>query len=188
MRVISGKFKGRKLFAPEGNSVRPTTDRIKETLFNILSSKMDFNDIVVLDLFCGSGALGVEAISRGAEKTIFVDASSKSCKLTKDNLLHICATDDEYELYCVDYKFAIKKLIGKKFNLILADPPYDLCIEDDIVRLIETNNILSDDGILVVEHSSSNSIISNEFLQETRYCGNTALTFLSYNRRVTHNE
>lgn len=91
MRVISGKYRGKKIFAPLNDKVRPTTDRIKETLFNILASKGYGEGVTVLDLFGGTGALGIEALSRGAEKAIFIDNDPESVKLIRQNLLNIKA-------------------------------------------------------------------------------------------------
>ncbi len=188
MRVISGKFKGRRLFAPEDNEVRPTTDRIKETLFNILSSKNCVGDLLVLDLFGGSGALGIEALSRGAKKVIFVDKSADSVKLIKQNLSHVKADAASFEVYCVDYTFAIKKLRGKKFDLIFADPPYAAALEQDIANKVFENDILDKNGVLVLEHSVKSPVCCPAFLEDLRICGNTALSFLSYVREDANNE
>ena len=110
MRVISGLFKYKALYSPQDNKVRPTTDRIKETLFNILSSKNKTGQVFVLDLFSGSGALGIESLSRGATKVIFIDKSKDSFALTNKNLAHVGANKDSYEVYNVDYEFGLKKL------------------------------------------------------------------------------
>ena len=93
MRVISGKYRGKRLFAPEGKFVRPTTDRIKETVFNILSSKNDFEGAYILDLFAGSGALGIEALSRGAKSAVFIDNSAESVKYIRANIQKLGTVD-----------------------------------------------------------------------------------------------
>ena len=188
MRVISGKFKGRKLFAPEDNEVRPTTDRIKETLFNIISSKIGLKEITVLDLFGGSGAIGIEALSRGAKKVVFIDKSNDSIKLIKQNLAHVKAEESSYETYCVDYEFALKKLQGKKFDLIFADPPYSARYEKNIANKVVQYEVLSDNGLLVIEHSSKTLIGSLDFIEDMRICGNTVLSFLSYGKEKMNNE
>lgn len=100
--------------------MRPTTDRIKETLFNILSSKGLCGDITALDLFGGSGALGIEAMSRGARKTVFIDKDYRSVSLIKTNLAHVGASAADYEIYNVDFAFALKKLKDKRFDVIFA--------------------------------------------------------------------
>ncbi len=179
MRVISGSFKGKRLYSPVDNRVRPTTDRIKETMFNILYSKQAKYGRV-LDLFCGSGALGIEALSRGAEKAIFIDKDSDSVKLAGLNLKYVKA--DNYELYNTDYSIALKKLKGQKFDIIFVDPPYKLRIEPLVLRGIEDNELLSENGIIVIEHSAENKlqIDAKRFIIDERLCGNTALSFISY--------
>ena len=179
MRVISGKFKGRKLQPPQGDAVRPTTDRIKETLFNILSSKGVTGETLVLDLFAGSGAVGIEALSRGAEKVIFIDKNPDSIKLVNYNLNHVGACESSYELYSVDYAFALKKLKGKKFDVIYADPPYNAKYEDSIVFLVKKFELLADNGVLVVEHNNETRFKTDGFEVDNRDCGYTQLSFLS---------
>ena len=179
MRVISGKFKGRKLQSPLGDAVRPTTDRIKETLFNILSSKGVTGETLVLDLFAGSGAVGIEALSRGAEKTIFIDKSQESLKLVKYNLDHVGASESNYELYSVDYAFALKKLKGKKFDFIFADPPYNAKYEDSIILLVKKYDLLAENGVLVVEHNNETKFKTDGYEVDKRDCGYTQLSFLS---------
>ena len=181
MRVISGKFRGKKLFSPDENNVRPTTDRIKETLFNILYSKDGYYG-KVLDLFSGSGALGIEALSRGAESAVFIDIDTRSVKLTRSNLQQVGATN--YELYHNDYSSAAKKLAGRKFDVIFADPPYKLRIEPKIIDSIVENDLLEENGVLIIEHSTENKlhIDDKRFIIDERRCGNTVLTFLTYRR------
>ena len=94
MRIISGKFKGKKLFSPNNNKIRPTTDRAKEMIFNTLNSyfldkKINFSDLIVLDCFCGSGAIGLEFLSRGSKEVIFVDNSLESIELAKKNYFYL---------------------------------------------------------------------------------------------------
>jgi 16S rRNA (guanine(966)-N(2))-methyltransferase RsmD len=177
MRVISGKFKYKRLFSPVGKDVRPTTDRIKETLFSILTSHGFFQDSVVLDLFSGTGALGIESISRGAAKAVFIDKSRDSYLLTKKNLEHVGASADEYEIYNVDYEFALKKLKGRRFDVIFADPPYAMRAHSKILSLIKRYDLLSSGGMVVVEHDSSECVTDEDFNADTRKCGTTALTF-----------
>lgn len=188
MRVISGKFKCKKLYAPADNRVRPTTDRIKETLFNILASKGFKDDITVLDLFGGSGALGIEALSRGAAKVVFIDRDPESVRLIKQNLAHVGALSGEYEIYNKDFAFALKKLQGRKFDVVFADPPYAGGYEKQVTALVDLYGILKSDGVLVIEHSSDVAVDSGSFTNDERICGNTKLSFLSYNKEDAHNE
>lgn len=178
MRVISGKFKGKKLFAPRDNHVRPTTDRIKETLFNILAAKGLCGEVTVLDLFGGSGALGIEAMSRGATKTVFIDNDPASIALIKANLNHVGAKPYEYEVYNVDFSFALKKLKDKRFDVIFADPPYAAGLENAIMETIDKYNVLSETGVLVMEHSVDVGFDTETYDEDRRVCGNTVLSFL----------
>lgn len=181
MRVISGKFKYKTLMSPQGNNVRPTTDRIKETIFNILSSRGKIGAIYALDLFGGSGALGIESLSRGATKVVFVDKNADSVKLIRENLANVGALKETYEVYKVDYAFALKKLAGKRFDLVFADPPYAAGLEKDIMELVLKYDILSHNGVLVIEHDVTNAFeVSEKFQADRRACGNTGLTFLTY--------
>lgn len=183
MRVISGKYKGRKLFSPGGDRVRPTADRIKESIFNILVSKDVLEDALVLDLFCGTGSLGIEALSRGVDKVLFVDIDLESLEITKKNLNHIKASNDRYETYHADYKLAIKKLEGRAFDLIFLDPPYNKDIYLDCLDLIKDAEILSSNGLIVFEHSASQCLqkFENSYIIDTRNMGKTKISFL---RRV----
>lgn len=188
MRVISGKFKYKQLYAPENNLVRPTTDRIKETLFNILSSKGVSGEVTVLDLFAGSGALGIESISRGAEKVVFIDKSRDSVKLLAKNLAHVGADPESYEVYNVEFGFALKKLKGRKFDVIFADPPYAAGYESKIIELVDKYGVLAQGGVLVIEHESDNKLDASPFVSDERNCGNTTLSFLTYPEEEAHND
>lgn len=176
MRVIAGKYRGKKLLAPPDQSVRPTTDRIKETVFNILCNRYHVGKRV-LDLFCGSGALGIEALSRGAEEAVFVDKSPQSVRLTGENLKGI---REKHAVYNTDYTIALSKFQAP-FDLILLDPPYSDGLETNAVRIIEERGLLCKDGIIFVEHSRENNLINlpSSFIIDTRICGNTQITFLT---------
>ena len=188
MRVISGKFKYKQLYAPENNLVRPTTDRIKETLFNILASKGVAGAVIALDLFAGSGALGIESISRGAEKAVFIDKSRDSVKLLNKNLAHVGADPKTYEVYNVDFEFALKKLANRRFDVIFADPPYAAGLEKKIIDLVDRYGVLAEDGVLVIEHDSDNRFDTSPFVSDCRECGNTTLSFLTYPKEEAHND
>ena len=188
MRVISGKYKGKKLIAPLNDKVRPTTDRIKETLFNILASRGYKEGIKVLDLFGGTGALGIEALSRGADKAVFIDNDSESIKLIRQNLVKVNAPAETYEVYNVDFAFALKKLKDKGFDLIFADPPYAGGLENEIVDKIDELGVLATDGTLIIEHSRNVRFETGKFIEDDRICGNTVLSFLSYPKEERHNE
>lgn len=176
MRVISGRYRGRKLFSPSDDRVRPTTDRIKETLFNILTSSVGIYGSV-LDLFSGSGALGIEALSRGADSAVFIDRDPDSIRLTRMNLKSIGI---DAEVYCADFRTALKKLDGRKFDFIFADPPYAMRAEPLIVAGIEKYCLLAEGGTIIIEHDTKNNLPKSlkSYIIDTRECGNTSLSFL----------
>ena len=144
MRVVSGSAKGRKLKTPHGMDVRPTADSVKEAVFNII--REDVTGRRVLDLFAGSGQMGIEALSRGAREAIFVDISSASLKLVKDNL-NLCGfSGDTVKEDAVNY---IQH--AKPFDLIFIDPPYDSEYYEKVLEKIKLFDILTDGGIIIVE-------------------------------------
>lgn len=178
MRVITGKFRGKRLLSPEGNAVRPTTDRVKETMFNILASKGYASDITVLDLFAGSGALGIEALSRGANECVFVDRDRRSAELVKKNLKVIGVNS---EVYNTDYSIALPRLKGRKFDLVILDPPYDSNVEKKVCDMLVEYDLLYDDSIIMIEHATVNLLggVEEKFDLQSRKCGATMLTFAS---------
>ena len=120
MRIISGKYKSRKLITPSDNNVRPTGDRAKETLFNILSSRFELEGTVCLDLFCGTGNLGLECISRGADKCFFVDKDISIVKKNIDNL----EAEGKCEIFRMDAIKFLEVNSGKNIDFVFSDPPY----------------------------------------------------------------
>ena len=147
MRVISGKARGVVLKTPEGMQTRPTADRVKEALFSII--QFDLPGALVLDLFGGTGQLGIEALSRGASHVVFVDAADKACRLIKENLQRTKLA--EYaDVVRSDYLSYLKNC-GKKFNLILLDPPYAEVFLENSLKMITEIDILQSGGIIVTE-------------------------------------
>lgn len=147
MRIISGKSRGSKLYTLEGDNTRPTLDRVKESLFNILQNKI--KNSVVLDLFSGSGALALESLSRGAKKAFLCDKSHAAVEVIKKNIekTHF---EEETVVICNDYKKCLKEL-NEKIDLIFIDPPYKLNIAVEAINIILEENILQEDGIIVLE-------------------------------------
>lgn len=150
MRVIAGRAKGKKLKAPAGLNTRPITDRIKEALFNVLGS--DIADSRVLDLFAGSGSVGIEALSRRAEKVVFIDAGGAAVKIIRENLDN-CGMSEGFEIYRNDVFRAmnILQVHGEKFDYIYADPPFtNEIIFDQLMIAMDKADILKDDGIFII--------------------------------------
>ncbi len=155
MRVISGKARGTKIQTIENNSTRPTLDRVKESLFNIIQSKVPRSNI--LDLFAGSGALGIEALSRNAEFAVFCDSNNECTKIIRQNL-EKTKLETKALIYNNDYKSCIKNLKNKnfKFDIVFIDPPYMLNIAAESLKLIIENNLLKDEAIIVIETDQRN--------------------------------
>lgn len=149
MRVISGKARGTKLSSIESLSTRPTLDRVKESLFNIIQNNL--RDAVVLDLFAGSGQLGIEALSRGADKAYLCDINRDAVKMIKQNL-EKTKLKDKAVVINEDYKKALRTLnINEKFDIIFIDPPYkeDIAV-DSIIEIIHESR-LKENGIMIIE-------------------------------------
>ena len=155
MRVIAGSEKGRKLVAPDGKDIRPTSDRMKEDLFNILAARL--SGARFLDLFSGTGAIGIEALSRGADSAVFVDAAS--VLLIKKNLALTGFTARAMVLK-YDYAAALRKLNEKhmEFDLIFLDPPYKQNFIIKAVKLINDLRLLSPKGLLIAESATDDII------------------------------
>ena len=172
MRIVSGKYKGRILKSPKSDNIRPTGDKVKQGLF----TKLQFfvQDKVVLDLFCGSGALGIEALSRGARKVYFVDKDKRSIMLTKENLKGMT---EEYVVMNCNYLTALQKF-DEVFDLILVDPPYASGVYESVLNEIYERSLLSEEGIIVLEHPNGMNFNSNfEIFDEKRY-GTVTLSYL----------
>ena len=148
MRVIAGKHRSRPLISPKNSDVRPTTDMIKESIFNIIQN--DVIDCDFLDLFAGSGAIGIEAISRGANKVVFCDNSKESIKLIKQNLAML---KEEAEILFGDYEYALTRLKNRQFDIIFLDPPYASGLEQEILATLASSGLLKEDGRIIVEAS-----------------------------------
>ena len=147
MRIISGTAKGTKLNTLEGLSTRPTLDRVKESLFNIISNKIVDSD--VLDLFSGSGALAIECLSRGANLAILCDNSIKAIQIIQSNI-EKTKFIDKATILKNDYKKVIR-MQNQQFDIIFIDPPYEANIAVDAVRRILEKDILKTDGIIIIE-------------------------------------
>ena len=171
MRIISGTHKGRKIIPPKNISARPTTDKSKEALFNILNNLYEWSKISVLDLFSGTGSISYEFASRGVKSIISVDQDKKSVDF-------ISKTSVENDFNIITFKSSVSFFLKKntsKFNIIFLDPPYSYEICDYqiiILKLLEIN--LSQKGIIIVEHSSKLKLdIINGFIERRKYGSNS---------------
>ena len=144
MRVITGTARGRRLKTPEGMDIRPTTDNVKESIFNII--QFDIEGRRVLDLFAGTGQLGIECLSRGASEVVFIDSSRDAVKIVKENLRTCGFNAPVLQMDAVNYL----KACGK-FDLIIVDPPYDSPVYDTVLETINSVDLLSDGGIIICE-------------------------------------
>lgn len=185
MRIISGKARGTKLFTLDGLNTRPTLDRVKEPLFNILNFKLE--DSVVLDLFAGSGALGLEAISRGAKQAIFSENNREAKKIIEKNIDKTKFTDSVL-LINNDYKNALSIVSEKniKCDVVFIDPPYKTDLIKNALEEILKKDILNEDAIIVLETDEPERIeqdIANldfEIIDNRKY-GRVSLFFLRQN-------
>ncbi|MBB6217826.1 16S rRNA (guanine(966)-N(2))-methyltransferase RsmD [Anaerosolibacter carboniphilus] len=181
MRVIAGELRGRKIKAPDGLHTRPTTDRVKESIFSMIYSHLA--DSIVLDLFAGSGSLGIEALSRGAQKAYFIENNKQSLGIVKENLTILGLLDQSVVLLTDAIRalkeFAIK---GEKFDIIFLDPPYMKGFIIPCVEGIEVNGLLNTDGIIVIEHKVEDVLpdeIGNLLKMKDRRYGDTNISIYS---------
>ena len=190
MRIIAGEYKGRKLSAPEGLGVRPTGDKIKGAVFNMLADYIV--DATVIDLFAGSGNLGIEALSRGAAKCIFFDNSREAIDAIKDNLMHISGgRGDDRANTCTsveqaDFRIALRRYSGIKADIVLADPPYEAGYYEEIMKLLDRYDIINAGGILILESPDRFDLEDepNGFVEiKSRKYGKTSITV--YERVLT---
>jgi 16S rRNA (guanine(966)-N(2))-methyltransferase RsmD len=171
MRIISGKYKSRRLLAPKNLPVRPTTDMAKEALFNIINNLYYFADLAVLDLFSGTGNISYEFASRGTLNITAVDAHFGCVK-------YINSTSKELDANIHVIKSDVYKYLEKsnaKFDVIFADPPYDFELEkfEKIINLVFENELLNEDGLLIVEHSKHTNLENHPKLSyQKKYGGN----------------
>lgn len=182
MRVISGSQKGRQLKAVPGKNTRPTTDKVKESVFNIIGPYFDGG--LGLDLFAGSGGLGIEGISRGLDKVLFIDSDYKAIRTIKENI-KLCGFEAKAEIYKNDWKRALELIIERqlKFEVIWMDPPYKKDVYTTILTKISNHQLLDNTGIIVCEHAKENILPDQiESLVKTRtvHYGTISISLYQY--------
>lgn len=175
MRIITGEYRGRKLESPKTNDVRPTTDKVKEAMFSILMPYLQ--GARCLDLFAGTGALGLEALSRGADYCLFCDKERSSIALIKENIRK-CGAESKSRVIFGDYMKALEHAEGK-FDIIILDPPYAAGLYEKCLASIEKLDLLDDEGIIILEHEKNLdlpiSVGKYSKLKEKKY-GSTVLS------------
>lgn len=155
MRIVGGEWRGRRLFAPEGEGTRPTADRVRESLFNILMARV--RGASVLDLFAGSGALALEALSRGAERAALVDSDRRAQAAIERNI-GACRAEQRARLIKADWRAAMDKLQGP-FDLVFLDPPYAmLSVYAEAAQALRARGLLAPDAVLVMEHRTKDAL------------------------------
>ena len=172
MRIISGKYKGRKLSSFEGDAIRPTSDRAKEAIFSVLQFELVGKSFY--DAFCGSGAMGIEALSRGAKSALFTDKSIQSCKLTQKNLDSIGEKARVLNSDCISFL----ERTSERFDIIFLDPPYKSKDGIKALEIIGKRNILNDNGLVIFESGSAfNQPIDGLFLEKNKKYGACEFAF-----------
>ncbi len=160
MRIIAGTLRGRVIISASDRSIRPTADRAKQTIFDILSNRLDFAGIGVLDLFAGSGSLGLEAISRGAATVTFVDSSSQSLAILEKNVIAL-GCKSQSTLYQAD-AFWFLKNTARTYDLIFVDPPYALETIGTLPTAIYNSKVVRDGSHIVMEHNKESEVSVGE--------------------------
>jgi 16S rRNA (guanine966-N2)-methyltransferase len=179
MRIIGGKAKGRTLHFPSGSKERPTSDFLREALFNLLGY---LQNKTFLDLFAGSGSVGLEAASRGAQGVYFVEKNKHLVEVIKKNIQK-CCLDKNCRIIAGDIEFGLRDLFRKKneFDIIFADPPYCQDLVEEPLKSLSKYNVLKEDGVIVIQHSIKENITElvddNIYQTDQRKYGDNALTF-----------
>jgi len=173
LRIIAGQWKGRKLLSPEDKFIRPTSDKVKEGVFSSLAPIVP--DAVVVDLFAGTGNLGLEALSRGAQRVYFGDVSAESMALTRKNI-KLCGAQEQSVCFQGDWKRVLNRVADEaagKVDLIFLDPPYMGDFYEDCLEEISRLKLLAEDGIIMAEHDKHvelpETIADLEVIRERRY-------------------
>ncbi len=172
MRVVSGSARGIALIAPQ-EGTRPTSDKVKEAVFG--SIQFDIMQSDVLDLFAGSGALGIEALSRGASRSVFVENAKSACEVIKKNLQKT-KLEQNARLVCEDWKSGLAKVVGS-FDFIFLDPPYASGVYEDVLQEIKAKNLLKNNGVIIAEHDGSFEKCEGYKLKKTKKYGQTYISY-----------
>ena len=187
MRIISGKFKGRVLASFKADHIRPTTDRVKESLFN--KWMRSIGDAQVLDLFSGTGSLGLEALSRGAIHVDFVEMNLKSIQILKKNIELLKLDPKEYSISKIDVLSYLKKYQGKPYDLILVDPPFTEKMAHDVMLAIDLSQCFGPETLIAIESQKKERMddnYSNLFRYDMNDYGDKILSFFTKKAQDTN--
>lgn len=185
MRIIGGEAKGRRIYLPKGCKIRPTSDVIKESLFNLLYT---VEGKMFLDLFAGSGSVGLEALSRGAAKVLFIEKNAALVNAIKKNLTNF-HFGSKAEVLGVEADRGLRQLSrrGERFHVVFADPPYEEGFVERVLRIISESDLIADDGTVIIQHSMrEDSEVWPEgrcILRERKKFGETVLSFFAMRRK-----
>jgi 16S rRNA (guanine(966)-N(2))-methyltransferase RsmD len=179
MRIIAGTLKGRKLSAPSGLGLRPTSDKVKESLFNILSGQIE--GAAFLDLYAGTGSVGMDALSRGAQNVVFVENNMRHLQYLKKNLSS-CSFEGKAEIFAVAASDFLKKVrrSTRLFDIIFIDPPYESGEVEKILPMLQEGDMMTDQGMVIIEHFHKKALpekSGNLFLLKKYKYGETVLSF-----------
>ncbi len=180
MRITAGKFKNKQIKTIDSDLIRPTLSKIRESLFNVLQNEIE--GAIFLDLFAGSGIVGIEAASRGASEVIFIEKNPKHYNLLKENL---SVTEFEHKVFLGDSVNIIEKFEEKSFDIIFSDPPYKTDLNNKILEIISRKKLLKENGWLVLECNKTEDFTDNinqngfELIKEKIY-GDTKVLYLIY--------
>ena len=174
MRIISGRNKGRRINPPSGFSARPTTDYARESLFNILANRIDFEAVYVLDLFSGTGSISYEFASRGAHTVHLVEKDSKHLAFIR-RMVHEMKFENIKPIH-IDVK-AYLNTCRFKYDIVFADPPYDLSWIDELPDLVISAGVISEDGFFILEHPKGSSFTTHKLFFEHRNYGSVNFSF-----------
>ena len=183
MRIISGKFRGLKLHSPTNIEIRPTSDRLRESLFSIINSNkygVNIIDANVIDICTGTGALGIEALSRGAKNLYLIDNEQNSLNVVKKNLSKIKSYDIESSVYIrkADAKKPFKN-INLIFDIVLIDPPYNSSVIQECLPLLKEYNLIDNNSLIFAETSKQETIdVDNFKILDTKFYGKSKLTII----------
>lgn len=179
MRVIAGELKGKKLFSIKGKTLRPTSDKVREAIFDILQDRLKGKR--VLDLFAGTGALGIEALSRGAEKGVFVENNRHSLSVLRRNIEE-CRLKAKAEILACEVSAGIRilKSRGEAFELVFMDPPYSRGLVKETLQALGPSTLISSEALIIVEHSRREDLLPFPPFQiiDSRRYGSTCVSFL----------